>query len=171
MWFEFQSCTTLSPRIKLLCLTPIKQQTSLWCMAKSLDFDFWVTSWTIFVLGVLEFFSTINAWNSHFIECLIFSIIMKQNFCNEISILWQLTWPTTKYYFANLIFFVHADMNLECSCKIELTTANKTCIFASNSFDLLNLLDNTRKKYSFEPKTRNVQTNKLFRLSLNSFKV
>ena len=42
-------------------------------------------------------------------------------------------------------------MNLECSCKIELTTANKTCIFASNSFDLLNLLDNTRKKYSFEP--------------------
>ena len=42
-------------------------------------------------------------------------------------------------------------MNLKCSCKIELTTANKTCIFASNSFDLLNLLDNTRKKYSFEP--------------------
>ena len=80
-------------------------------------------------------------------------IIMKQNFCNEISILWQLTWPTTKYYFANLIFFVHADMNLECSCKIELTTANKTCFLLQIRLTFCTCyLDNTRKNIHLNQK-------------------
>ena len=89
MWFEFQLCTTLSPRIK----TPIKQQTSLWCMAKSLEFDFWVTSWTIFVLGVFEFFSTILKWR---VWMLVTTILLIASF---------LLWLWNKIFVIKFLFF------------------------------------------------------------------